>query len=97
MDTEGARRRQERLHRNGERAAAKRGFANFRRGAELLIEHPRLGERHPEVFRTARMLVEGPYVILYEIRPDADDGPVGTGEIVRVVDGLRDLSTLAKT
>lgn len=77
--------------------SAERYFANFRRNAELLIEHPRLGERHPEVFRTARMLVEAPYVILYEISPDADDGPVDTVEIVRVVDGRRDLSALFKT
>ncbi|MBD8689591.1 MULTISPECIES: type II toxin-antitoxin system RelE/ParE family toxin [unclassified Rhizobium] len=77
--------------------SAERYFANFRRKAKLLIEHPRLGERHPEVFRTARMLVEAPYVILYEIRPDADDGPIDTVEIVRVVDGRRDLSALFKT
>lgn len=38
--------------------SAERYFANFRRKAELLIEHPYLGERHPEVFRTARMLVK---------------------------------------
>lgn len=42
---------------------AERYFANFRRKAELLVEHPCLGERHPEVFRTARILVEAPYVI----------------------------------
>ena len=74
--------------------SAERYFASFRRKAEMLIEHPRLGERHPAVFRTARMLVEVPYVILYETRPDADDGPVHTVEIVRVVDGRRDLSAL---
>ncbi|MFN7102908.1 MAG: type II toxin-antitoxin system RelE/ParE family toxin [Pseudorhizobium sp.] len=76
--------------------SAERYFANFRRKAELLIEHPRIGERHPGVFRTARMLVEAPYVILYETRPDADDGPIHTVEIVRVVDGRRDLSALFK-
>jgi toxin ParE1/3/4 len=77
--------------------SAERYFANFRRKAELLIEHPRFGERHPEVFRTARMLVEAPYVILYETRPDADNGPIHTVEIVRVVDGRRDLSALFKS
>ncbi|WP_105386541.1 type II toxin-antitoxin system RelE/ParE family toxin [Neorhizobium alkalisoli] len=77
--------------------SAERYFANFRRKAELLIEHPRLGERHPEIFRTARMLVEAPYVILYETRPDADDEPIDAIEIVRVVDGRRDLSALFKS
>jgi len=33
--------------------------------------------------RAARMLVEEPYVILYETMPDADNGPVHTVEIVR--------------
>lgn len=74
--------------------SAERYFLNFRRKAELLIEHPCLGERHPEVFRTARMLVEAPYVILYETRPDAEDVAVHTVEIIRVVDGRRDLSAL---
>jgi toxin ParE1/3/4 len=62
--------------------------------SQMLIEHPRLGERHPEVFRTARMLVEAPYVILYETKPDSEDRPIHTVEIVRVVDGRRDLSAL---
>lgn len=74
--------------------SAERYFANFRYKAGMLIDHPRLGERHPEVFRTARMLVEAPYVILYETRPDTDDGPVHTVEIVRVVDGGCDLTAL---
>lgn len=60
----------------------------------MLAEYPRLGERHPEIFRTARMLVEAPYVILYETRPDGYDDDVHTAEVVRVVDGRRDLSAL---
>ncbi len=74
--------------------AAERYFERFRDKAELLKEHPRLGERHPEIFRSARMLVEAPYVILYETMPDTDDGEIHTVEIVRVVDGRRDLSAL---
>lgn len=74
--------------------SAERYFTKFRRKAELLIENPRLGERHPEIFRNARMLVAAPYVILYETQPDADDEPVHTVEIVRVVDGRRDLAAL---
>jgi toxin ParE1/3/4 len=43
------------------------------------------------------MLVEAPYVILYETRPDADDGPIHAVEIIRVVDGRRDVSVLFKS
>lgn len=74
--------------------AAERYFERFRYKAELLIEHPRLGERHPEIFPSARMLVEAPYVMLYETMPDNDDGDVHMVEIVRVVDGRRDLQAL---
>ncbi len=37
------------------------------------------------------MLVESPSLILYEVTPDTDTGPVERIEIVRVVDGRRDL------
>lgn len=60
----------------------------------MLIEHPRLFERHPQIFPSARMLVEAPYVILYETRPDTDESDIHTIEIVRVVDGLRDIFAL---
>jgi toxin ParE1/3/4 len=74
--------------------SAERYFQRFRYKAELLADHPRLGERHPEIFPSARMLVEAPYVILYETTPDTDDGDVQIVEIVRVVDGRRDLQAL---
>ncbi|MBY3561747.1 type II toxin-antitoxin system RelE/ParE family toxin [Rhizobium laguerreae] len=60
----------------------------------MLVDHPRLGERHPEIFLTARMPVEAPYVILYETHPDTDEGWVDAVEIVRVVHGRRDLVAL---
>jgi toxin ParE1/3/4 len=41
-----------------------------------------------------RMLVEGPYLILFETHPDTDDGPVDQVEIVRIIDGRRDLTNL---
>ena len=56
--------------------SAERFFARFREKAERLAMHPRLGERRPEIFHSARMLVEAPYVILYETFPDTDDGEV---------------------
>lgn len=74
--------------------AAERYFARFRYKVERLAEHPRLGERHPEIFSSARMLVEAPYVILYETVPDTDDGEIQSVDIVRVIDGRRDLRTL---
>jgi toxin ParE1/3/4 len=43
------------------------------------------------------MLVEAPYVILYETIPDADQGPVDIIQIVRVVDGRRDLRNFLKS
>jgi toxin ParE1/3/4 len=43
---------------------------------------------------TARMLVEGVYLILYETHPDTDEGPVDGIEIVRLMHGHRDLSRI---
>ena len=40
------------------------------------------------------MLVERPYLILFETHPGTDDGPVDRVEIIRVVDGRRDLTHL---
>jgi toxin ParE1/3/4 len=40
------------------------------------------------------LLVEGRYLVLFETRPDTDDGPVDAVEILRVVDGRRDLTNL---
>ena len=53
-----------------------------------------MGSRRPEIAPTARMLVEGSYLILYELHPDSDDGPVERVEIVRVADGHRELSRI---
>ncbi len=59
---------------------------------DQLAQHPRLGPRRPDILPRARVLVEGPYLILHETHPDTDDGPVDYVEIVRVVDGRRDLA-----
>ena len=55
---------------------------------------PRMGPRRGDIQDAARMLVEGFYLILYETQPDSDEGPIEVVEIVRVVDGRRDLSRL---
>jgi toxin ParE1/3/4 len=72
-------------------AAAERLYTAIEEKVNLLAAHPRLGVRRPEIAPTARMLVEGVYLILYETHPDTDEGPVDAIEIVRVMHGHRDL------
>jgi toxin ParE1/3/4 len=73
-------------------AAADRVFDAIEAKASHLVEHPRMGPRRPEIRPTTRILVERPYLILYETHPDTDDGPIDVVEIVRIVDGRRDLT-----
>lgn len=47
-----------------------------------------------DVRLSARMPVETPFVILYELVPDTDDGPVDRVELVRVVHSRQDLPGL---
>ncbi len=61
---------------------------------DQLADHPRLGPRRPDIQRAARVLVEGPYLVLFETHPDTDEGLVEWVEIVRVIDGRRDLPNL---
>jgi toxin ParE1/3/4 len=61
---------------------------------DIWATHPRLGPRRPDIRRATRMLVVSPYLILFETHPDTDEGPVREVEIVRVVDGRRDLARL---
>ncbi len=75
-------------------AAAERLYTSIEGKAERLVQYPRRGRRCPEIRAAMRMLIEGPYVILYETQPDTDEGPVDAVEIVRVVDGRRDLTRL---
>jgi toxin ParE1/3/4 len=62
--------------------------------AESLTAHPRLGLRRPDIRPTVRMLIEAPYLILYETHPDCDEGRIDKVEIVRIVDGRRNLNNL---
>ena len=75
-------------------SAAERLYAAIEEKVLLLVPHPRLGVRRPEIAPSARMLVEGKYLILYEAHPDTDSGPVDAVEVVRVVHGHRDLSRI---
>ncbi len=73
--------------------AAEKLYTAMEAKAGLLAGHPRLGVRRPEIQRSARILIEGAYLILYETHPDTDEGPIEKVEIVRVVDGRRDLTS----
>lgn len=76
------------------RKAAERYYDRIEARAAMLAEQPRMGIRRPDIKISARMLVEVPYLILYEVTPDTDSGPVDSIEIVRIVDGRRDLQSL---
>lgn len=75
-------------------SAAERMYTLLERRVNSLGASPRMGVRRPEIAPSARMLVEGMYLILYELRPDHDEVPVTEIEIVRIVHGHRDLTRL---
>jgi toxin ParE1/3/4 len=73
-------------------AAAERYFDRIEDKARLLKSQPRMGVRRSDIRASMRMLVEAPYLILYRTDPDTEEGPVAKIEIIRVIDGRRDLS-----
>jgi toxin ParE1/3/4 len=73
-------------------AAAERYFDRIEDKAGLLKSQPRMGVRRTDIRPFMRMLVEAPYLILYRTDPDADEGPVRIVEIIRIIDGRRNLS-----
>ena len=75
-------------------SAAERMYDRLERKAAMLKAQPRLGQRRSDIRPKARLLVERPYLILYELTPDTDEGRVEMIEIVRVVDGRRDLKNM---
>jgi toxin ParE1/3/4 len=74
--------------------AAERYFDRIEEKVRLLGDQPRLGARRRDIRQGVRMLVEAPYLILYETVPDTDIGPLTMVEVVRVVDGRRELTSL---
>jgi toxin ParE1/3/4 len=78
-------------------AAADRIYATIEAKTALLLDFPRLGPRRREIRPATRILIIRHYLALYETRPDLDDGPVEEIEIVRVLDGRRDLPRLFGT
>jgi toxin ParE1/3/4 len=75
-------------------SAAERVFDAVRAKVESLAEYPRSGVRRPDIRESTRMLVEGPYLVLYETHPDTDDGEINEVEIVRILDGRRNLKSM---
>lgn len=72
--------------------AAERLYDRLQAKVVVLERFPRLGPRRSDIRPSVRMLVEGPYLVLYETHPDTDEGPIDAVEIVRIVDGRRDLT-----
>jgi toxin ParE1/3/4 len=72
--------------------AAERYLDRIEAKASLLKSQPRMGVRRPDIRPSVRMLIEAPYVLLYWTKPDTEEGPIDAVEIIRVVDGRRDLS-----
>ena len=75
-------------------SAADRILARLQSRVESLARNPRIFQRRPDIRPSTRILVAGPYLVLYEIHPDTDKGPVERVKIVRVVDGRRNLKNL---
>ena len=75
-------------------AAAERYFDRIEARARRLQLQPRMGVRRSDIRPSMRMLVETPYLILYRTDPDSDEGPIEAVEIIRVIDGRRDLAGL---
>jgi toxin ParE1/3/4 len=64
------------------------------RKIDLLAIFPRMGTRRTDIRPGMRAMVQRPYLVLYAIHPDTDDVTVDEVEIVRIVDGRRDLQRL---
>lgn len=75
-------------------SAAERIFDSLEAKVKLLADNPRLGVLRPEIHPPTRVLVEGEYLILYETHPNSDRGGIDVVEIVRIVDGRRNLKNL---
>ena len=74
--------------------AAERIFNSVEAKTETLVDYPRLGVRRPDIRPLTRILIEGSYLILYETHPDSDEADIDEVEIVRIVDGRRNLKNL---
>lgn len=74
--------------------AADRIVDRLASAAELLRTHPRLCPRRPDIRASVRVFSQPPYLLVYETLPDTDEGPIERVNIIRVIDGRRDLKHL---
>jgi toxin ParE1/3/4 len=75
-------------------SAADRVLAKLQSSLKMLACNPRIFALRPDIRPSTRVLIEGPYLVLFETHPDTDQGPIRSVEIVRVVDGRRNLKKL---
>jgi toxin ParE1/3/4 len=71
-------------------AAADQVYDRIEQTCQLLKHHPQLGPAHPEIAEDARALVIERWLALYRL---VEDGV----QVVRVVDGVRDLTRIEWT
>lgn len=74
--------------------AAEHWFDRLEARADVLRHQPRMGARRPDIGDGVRVLVQWPFLILYEAVPDEGSQLVERVVIVRVVDGRRSLTDL---
>lgn len=71
-------------------AVADRVFDRIEQSCQLLKDHPQLGPARPEIHENARALVIERWLAIYRL---VEDG----AQVVRIVDGARDLAKIEWT
>ncbi len=74
--------------RHGGESVADRVLDSIEQSCRVLKEHPRLGRSRPEIRPEARSIVIERWLVLYRVTED-------DVQIVRILDGARDLATIA--
>jgi toxin ParE1/3/4 len=75
-------------------AAREQYFDRIEGKSRPLQSQQRMGVRRSDIRPALRALVETPYLLLYRTDPDTDEGTIDAVEIIRVLDGRRDLGGL---
>jgi toxin ParE1/3/4 len=76
--------------------AAAKMLAELEARVEALRYFPRLGARRADIQRALRAFIVWPYLIFYRTFPDRDNAKVRSVQLVRVLDGRRDLVKMAR-